>query len=326
MQLRKTKYKGGFIAMTAYGTPEILKKIKTLGGLDIILKPFNLEWFSGKVLDYFSEEEGVSGTINSIDITSLLQMINLEKKDVTVKIDLKDKAGYLYFSKGEIIHAEFEDLKGEDAAKSLLNLNRGKFSLLQPKKKLKKTIETPFMALMMNIMKSHYEDVNLLALDDAFAEEESADVKADPDKQDDEGKTENKKNQGQVNKEGIMNVKKLNEAVEGLKQDLGDALLATDIFGTDDGQSVAAWNGNDAACALFNQITNYMGDALTGSGFPALGRYYILDLVDDKMVIVITMGDFQWGLFLDTAKVKLGLLLNVVIPKIVDSFEQAIAD
>ena len=116
------------------------------------------------------------------------------------------------------------------------------------------------------------------------------------------------------------------DEMASLKEDLGDGLLATDIFGTDDGQSVAGWNSNEAACALFNQITNYMVDALTGSGFPALGRYYILDLVDDKMVIVITMGDFQWGLFLDTAKVKLGLLLNVVIPKIVDSFEQAIAE
>jgi len=136
--LRKNKYQGGFIAMTAYGTPAVLKKIKKLGGLDIILKPFNFKWFRDKILDYLSVDKGVSGTIDSIDLTSLLQMINLEKKSTAVKVTSKTEEGILYFNKGEIIHAEYADLEGEEAAYKVLKITRGIFSLIKEKGKIKK--------------------------------------------------------------------------------------------------------------------------------------------------------------------------------------------
>ena len=121
-----------------------------------------------------------------------------------------------------------------------------------------------------------------------------------------------------------MNVEKLNAAIEILKGDMGDALLATDIFGSADGQSIAGYNTQPKASALFNQLTGYLTKSLQGAGFPPLGRYYMLDLVDAKMVIVIPLGDYQWGMLVDTNKAQLGLLLNVVMPKIIDAFEEAI--
>lgn len=298
--LKKNKYQGGFIAMTAYGTPEVLKKIKKLGGLDVILKPFNFNWFRDKILDYLSEDKGVSGTIDSIDLTSLFQMVNLEKKTIAVKVKSRSEEGILHFNKGEIIHAEYGDLEGEEAAFKVINIKKGIFSLVKEKGMIKKTINTPLMVLLMNAMKTADESTKKESLIDDNIQDK--------------------------HKEEKMNVKKLNQAVEVLKDDMGAGLLATDIYGTADGQSVAGWNSNPQACALFNQITGDMTSALEGAGFPTLGRYYILDLVDDKMVVVITMGDYQWGLLVDRTKAQLGLLLNVVVPKIIDAFEEAIAE
>ncbi len=39
-----------------------------------------------------------------------------------------------------------------------------------------------------------------------------------------------------------MNVKKLNEAIEALKEDVGDGLVACDIFTVADGMSIASYN------------------------------------------------------------------------------------
>ena len=140
------------------------------------------------------------------------------------------------------------------------------------------------------------------------------------------GKVETEKQKFmETGKETKVNVQKLFTAVELLKNDLGDALLAADIFGSTDGQSIAGYNSQPKASALFGQLTLFLGKSLEGSGFPRLGKYYILDLADAKMVIVIPLGDYQWGLFVDTKKVQLGLLLNVVMPKIIDAFEEAIA-
>jgi YesN/AraC family two-component response regulator len=298
--LREKNYNGGFIAMTAYGSVEVLEKIRSLGGLDIILKPFDFPWFKDKILDFFSEEEGVSGTVDSIALTSLLQMINLEKKSLIVRIEDKTSEGFLYFNKGEIVHAEYLELEGEEAAFHLTKMKKGRFSLLKWGKKVKKTIETPFMVLLMNAMKVNDEETQKFQLYEKYM--------------------------GSKKKEKKMNVKKLNEAIEIQKANMGEGLLATDIYGSRDGQSLVGWNSNPQACALFNRITNYMTEALDGAGFPALGRYYIVDLADGKMVIVISLGEFQWGMLADRRKIQLGLLLNVIMPKMIDAFEQSMTE
>jgi hypothetical protein len=122
-----------------------------------------------------------------------------------------------------------------------------------------------------------------------------------------------------------MNVKILKEAIEVLKEDVGKALIATDIWTTADGQSLAGFNPQPKACALFNQLTEYMVKTLKGSEFPELGRYYILDLAGGMMAIAMPLGDYEWGMLIDSKNAPLGLLLNVVIPKAIQTFEKAIA-
>lgn len=122
-----------------------------------------------------------------------------------------------------------------------------------------------------------------------------------------------------------MNVKKLSEAIDALKGSLGEGLITTDIWTAADGQSLAGFNPQPKASALFNQLTSTMDKALKGSGFPELGRYYILDLVGGQMTICMPLGDYQWGMLIDSTKAPLGLLLNVVIPQAIDAFEEAIA-
>ncbi|MBN1961912.1 MAG: response regulator [Deltaproteobacteria bacterium] len=115
--------------------------------------------------------------------------------------------------------------------------------------------------------------------------------------------------------ESMVDINKINQAVAYLKQQLGEGLMATDIFMTADGQSIAGYNSNHKACALFNQMTQFLANTLGRSGFPALNRYYLMDLVDNKMVVVAPMGAYQWGMLIDTSKATMGLLLNVVLPE-----------
>lgn len=122
-----------------------------------------------------------------------------------------------------------------------------------------------------------------------------------------------------------MNIQKLNESVDVLKEGMRSSLLSTDIWTVEDGQSIAGFNQQPEATALFNRITEDMNEALKGSGFPALGKYYLLDLVDGNKVLIIPMGSYQWGILVDS-QAQLGLLLNVVLPKIIDSFEEALVE
>ncbi len=152
MHLKNIDFQGKMMVMTAYGNEEIYSKVNELGGIKIIAKPFDFDWFKDLLLDFFLERKGFSGTIESIDLTSLLQLINLERKTVAVKIEVENKHGFLHFEDGEIINAEFADLQGEEAAIKLINLNSGKFKVIK-KKKTVKNIKTPFINFMMEIMR-----------------------------------------------------------------------------------------------------------------------------------------------------------------------------
>lgn len=122
-----------------------------------------------------------------------------------------------------------------------------------------------------------------------------------------------------------MNVNKLNQAIDELKEGLRTSLLATDIWVTEDGMSIASFNPQPEATALFNRMTTDLNEALDGSGFPPLGRYYMLDLVDGNKVFVIPMDKYQWGILVDS-NAQLGLILSVLLPKIINKFEEALVE
>jgi hypothetical protein len=123
-----------------------------------------------------------------------------------------------------------------------------------------------------------------------------------------------------------MNVQKLDQCVENVKRDLGEGCLATSIVSMSDGLAIASYNSSPKAAAIFSEITENISKGLAKGPYPPLGKYYILDLCDNKMLIFMPLGDFQWGVALDTSKVKLGLLLNVVLPEMINNFESAMTE
>lgn len=121
-----------------------------------------------------------------------------------------------------------------------------------------------------------------------------------------------------------IDIAQLEETVAKVKALLKDGLLATDIWDKDTGLSLAGHNPQPEATALFNVLTIEMQSTLTGSGFPGLARYYILDLEDSNMVVVQKHGDdLMSGMLLDAKQVNLGVLVSVAIPRYALGVQQA---
>ena len=119
-----------------------------------------------------------------------------------------------------------------------------------------------------------------------------------------------------------MDLKQINKLLHNVERELGNALISTDVWNIADAASLAGYNSQPVACALFNQITGYIKEALETGKYPKLDKYYILDLQDDKMVLVIPFSEFIWEMLIDTKKARLGILLNSTIPGIISSFEK----
>jgi len=120
-----------------------------------------------------------------------------------------------------------------------------------------------------------------------------------------------------------MDIGKLNGCIELLKKQMGDSLVATSIVSMSDAQAIADYNSKPGAASVFVAVTNFINESLK-KGYPPLGKYYVIDCENNRMLIFLPLGEYQWGIAVDSSKAKLGLLLNVVIPEIVEAFADAI--
>jgi hypothetical protein len=67
------------------------------------------------------------GDLKSFSLSDILQMLQMGKRTGALSIRHGEEIGTLYFRKGELVHATYKNLTGEEAAYSLLNWKTGRF-------------------------------------------------------------------------------------------------------------------------------------------------------------------------------------------------------
>ena len=122
-----------------------------------------------------------------------------------------------------------------------------------------------------------------------------------------------------------MDIQRLNKCLEHLRKDLGEGLIASSIVAMSDCETLAETEKSSSLTAsIFSEITNFIQEALSKGSYSPLGKFYYMDLAENKGLIFVTLGDYQWRIVIDTKRCKLGLLLNVTLPPIISSFEDAV--
>jgi DNA-binding response OmpR family regulator len=292
------------IVMTAFGSPQIEKQVKDLGILHYLEKPIGFEEFRDHILNELSQKK--RGRIEGITLASFLQLIWMEKTTCTLIVKNQQNTGILSIKDGELRNAEYESEQGLEAALDILAWENVTIEMEEGFHGEHETLSLTIEEILLESFRRRDEQKNGAPLEIEYADLELSDTIQ------------------KIKKEEHMNVQKLNKAIEILKESLGGALMATDIWGSADMQSIAGFNSQPAATALFGQIINSTNRALKDSGFPMLGKYCVFDLVDGKMVVLIPMGEYAWGMLVDGKKAQLGLLLNVALPRAIAAFEDAI--
>lgn len=107
------------IAMSAFGTPEIEARLKKMDTLQFIEKPVDLPVLEKAIFNGL--KAGGKSFIRGISLATFLQLMNVEKKNCTLKIATPQGAAYLFVANGELIDAEFAKLKGLDAALEIVS-------------------------------------------------------------------------------------------------------------------------------------------------------------------------------------------------------------
>ena len=143
------------IVMSAYSTPDVKDRLKTMGSLRFIDKPVDFDELGQAIIDGLKEAPG-GGSVMGISISSFLQLIEMEQKTCLLEVHPEDKSkkGFFYFNKGNLYDAVCGDVKGQEAALEIIAWDNAMITFKGlPKKRIRKRIDSELMSLLMEGMR-----------------------------------------------------------------------------------------------------------------------------------------------------------------------------
>lgn len=147
------------IVLTGRGTAELESKVKSLGDFQYFEKPLDMNVLVEVILRELRSLP--SGRIQGISLSSFLQIIDLEGKICTLTVRSNGNVGFLYFRNGELIAAEAGEMKGDIAARHIINWENSTIEIINSCKKSKREIEKSLMHILMESARIKDEGPNV---------------------------------------------------------------------------------------------------------------------------------------------------------------------
>ena len=93
---------------------------------------------------------GLRGTLEGISLTDVTQLLNINRKTGRLQVDGSEGHGILWFSEGELVHAESPRGRGESAAFEILAWSSGHFEFRAAPAPTLPSIRRPVPGLLMD--------------------------------------------------------------------------------------------------------------------------------------------------------------------------------
>jgi CheY-like chemotaxis protein len=290
------------IILTAYNVKGMEQKFLEFGIVDYLRKPLDLKQLKNRVKEILKnriQKDSISG----MSLAAILQVLEMEQRTGVLTIKTDKTNGRIFFKEGRVVDIEAEGLTAEEALGDLLDQsNENKeVSIEYINHRRTEKINKSLTEILLDASKMLDEDN--IEPTGSVVEEEKAEEPG-------------------IEKE-TMESEKFKDLIETLKDELGEALLTTEIWSLAGGEVITGYKPQENVCDLFTQITFYINEALSTSEYPELGKYYILNLAGGKISVTIPVGEYFWAMLIDSKKTPLGFLLKVVLSKLIDSFKEA---
>ena len=289
------------ILITAYGTPKLKNRAMDTGAIKIFDKPIDLKEIIIEIEKGLELSENALTSIRKMSLATVLELISMEKKttSVVVKNSKTNKTGRIWFREGDLIDAEVDNLEGIEAIFEMLSFGDVDI-VLRERDHERVTIS--------NVSLEYVLLEGMKRLD----EKKAGKVEKMP--KTEKGKKTIHKEDNQINVE----TEKFDKAFELLKKELEDALLASHIFTIADSKELSSYNSSPKTGKLFNKLNQNINKYLKELRLPSTEKYYLMNLAGNKTLIVVTFKEYRWAILLDSSKLKLGLLLNLILPDIIE--------
>ena len=141
------------IIMTAFDVAQLQEQASKQGCLQIVQKPFDLIKMRDMVKGLLDDEGGLGGSIGALSTADVIQMLCLSQRTTALRVVEGSRVGMIHISKGEIIHATWNDKVGEEAVYHILQASEGVFNTLPLLEFDTCTVNTGWQQLLMEGMR-----------------------------------------------------------------------------------------------------------------------------------------------------------------------------
>lgn len=239
-----------------------------------------------------------------LSVGSFLQVIAMERQTCIMEVYLSANYwGHFCFVEGELYDAVYGDLNGETAAMEMISWENVRLNIKQilNTSGVVRKIDKNLMLLLMESSRRHDEG------------QENGDH---PDRADVDDLEDMEVIASDVERA------KLGACLNIMSKDMDDALIAASIANINEGKVMASYHSVPETAEAFLRLTKYMKNAFSANTTDNLGDHFILDLKDQQTLVVLIIGEHQWCIVFNNARCTLGLLRNIIMPKVIKTFNE----
>ncbi len=137
------------VIMTAFGTSRIQNLADRIGITHYVEKPFNISELRNVLLELLDAKEGFQGVLSDLELTDIIQMLCLAKRTALLHLKHRDHRGRIVFERGDVVHAEFNELLGDEAVYKMLALRQGDIYMQSDFQNDRRTINVGWQDLLL---------------------------------------------------------------------------------------------------------------------------------------------------------------------------------
>ena len=127
VKIKREHPKTNVIIMTAYGSSDVQKEANRRGSVYYIEKPFEISDIRRIIINLIGKKRGFRGKVFDVQLTDIIQMNCLGRLTTALMITREGEKGIIYFSEGEVVHAECGEAKGTEAFYKIMRWEEGEF-------------------------------------------------------------------------------------------------------------------------------------------------------------------------------------------------------
>src|SRR5262245_37079697 len=115
------------IVMTAFDLTGIKDKAHAFGCLRLMRKPFDVHEMRATILRALERRDTLAGSLADLSSIDVIQMLCISRQTTALRLSEGAKSGVILIENGELVHAVWDNLVGEDAFYEMMSVKNGLF-------------------------------------------------------------------------------------------------------------------------------------------------------------------------------------------------------